>query len=94
MIRRLDREGGDIPIRVSDDGGGINVDGVRAKAIERGLLDADVELADGEVLSFIMAPGFSTAKSVTQISGRGVGMDVVNSEVKQLGGTIAMAPAR
>ncbi|MEE2892312.1 MAG: Hpt domain-containing protein [Pseudomonadota bacterium] len=91
MIRlRLDREGGDILIRVSDDGGGINVDGVRAKAIERGLLDADVELADGEVLSFIMAPGFSTAKSVTQISGRGVGMDVVNSEVKQLGGTIAI----
>lgn len=89
----LERTGSDMLIRVSDDGGGINVDGVRTKAIERGLLDADADVSEGEVLAFIMTPGFSTAKSVTQISGRGVGMDVVNNEVKLLGGNITIESA-
>jgi chemosensory pili system protein ChpA (sensor histidine kinase/response regulator) len=88
---RLAQEGGEILIEVKDDGGGINAAGVRAKAIERGLLAPDAEPSAAEILSFIMAPGFSTAMSVTQISGRGVGMDVVNSEVKQLGGSIDIA---
>jgi chemosensory pili system protein ChpA (sensor histidine kinase/response regulator) len=88
---RLDRDGGDILVQVADDGAGIDVAGVRAKAVERGLLEPDAKVSDAEILSFIMAAGFSTAKSVTQISGRGVGMDVVNSEVKQLGGTISIA---
>jgi chemosensory pili system protein ChpA (sensor histidine kinase/response regulator) len=88
---RLDREGGDILIQVADDGGGIDVAGVRRKAVERGLLAEDASPGESEILAFIMAAGFSTAKSVTQISGRGVGMDVVNSEVKQLGGTISIA---
>ncbi|MGI9328235.1 MAG: Hpt domain-containing protein [Pseudomonadales bacterium] len=88
---RLSREGGDVLIEISDDGAGIDVESVRAKAIERGLMSADAELRDDEVLQFVLAPGFSTAKSVTQISGRGVGMDVVHSEVKQLGGSISIA---
>jgi chemosensory pili system protein ChpA (sensor histidine kinase/response regulator) len=85
---RLSREAGDVVIEISDDGAGIDVESVRAKAVERSLMAADARLSDDEVLQFIFAPGFSTAKSVTQISGRGVGMDVVHSTVKQLGGSI------
>ena len=85
---RLTREGGDVVIEVGDDGAGIDVEGVRAKAIERGLMTKDADLSDEEVLQFVLAPGFTTAKLVTQISGRGVGLDVVRSEVKQLGGSI------
>ncbi len=87
---RLSREGGDVVIEISDDGAGVDVESVRAKAVERGLMSQDANLSDDEVTQFILAPGFSTAKSVTQISGRGVGMDVVHSEVKQLGGSISI----
>jgi chemosensory pili system protein ChpA (sensor histidine kinase/response regulator) len=87
---RLGREGADIVIEIADDGAGIDVESVRAKAVERGLMTPDAELKDEEILQFVLAPGFSTARSVTQISGRGVGMDVVHSAVKQLGGTIAI----
>jgi len=85
---RLSREGGDVVIEISDDGAGIDVESVREKAVERGLMTEGATLNDEEVSQFVLAPGFSTAKSVTQISGRGVGMDVVHSEVKQLGGSI------
>ncbi len=85
---RLTREGGDVVIEISDDGAGIDVETVREKAIERGLMAADAQLNDEEVLQFVLSAGFSTAKSVTQISGRGVGLDVVASEVKQLGGSV------
>ncbi|MBK80685.1 MAG: hypothetical protein CMQ43_07185 [Gammaproteobacteria bacterium] len=87
---RLSREGGDVVIEISDDGAGIDVERVRQKAVERGLMAADADLRDDEISQFVLAPGFSTAASVTQISGRGVGMDVVHSEVKQLGGSIAI----
>ncbi|HLA31525.1 MAG TPA: Hpt domain-containing protein, partial [Pseudomonas sp.] len=86
----LGREGGDIVLTLADDGGGIRLDAVRRKAIERGLMDADSDLSDYEVLQFILEAGFSTAEKVTQISGRGVGMDVVHSEVKQLGGAMSI----
>lgn len=85
---RLSREGGDVVIEITDDGAGIDVESIREKACENGLCTRDSALSDEEVMQFILAPGFSTAKSVTQISGRGVGMDVVHSEVKQLGGSI------
>ena len=86
----LGREGGDIVLTLEDDGGGIRLEAVRRKAIERGLMDADSDLSDHEVLQFILEAGFSTAEKVTQISGRGVGMDVVHSEVKQLGGSMSI----
>jgi chemosensory pili system protein ChpA (sensor histidine kinase/response regulator) len=86
----LSREGGDIVLRMKDDGAGIRVDAIRQKAIAQGLIKKDVQLSNHEVLQFIMQAGFSTAQKVTQISGRGVGMDVVASEIKQLGGNIAI----
>jgi chemosensory pili system protein ChpA (sensor histidine kinase/response regulator) len=88
---RLSREGGDVVIEIADDGAGIDVETVRAKAVERGLMLADATLTDDEISQFVLAPGFTTAKSVTQISGRGVGMDVVHSEVKQLGGSVQIS---
>ena len=86
----LGREGGDILLVLADDGGGIRLDAVRRKAIERGLMDEGSDLSDHEILQFILEAGFSTAEKVTQISGRGVGMDVVHSEVKQLGGSMSI----
>ncbi len=84
----VDREGGDVVIIVSDDGRGIDVSAIRKKATEKGMLDADSKLSDHDVLQYILEAGFSTAEKVTQISGRGVGMDVVDSEIKQLGGVL------
>ncbi len=82
------REGPEIVLQVSDDGQGMNLAAIRERAIERGMMLADAGLPDGEVMQFILQTGFSTASEVTQIAGRGVGMDVVNSEVKQLGGSL------
>jgi chemosensory pili system protein ChpA (sensor histidine kinase/response regulator) len=84
----LIREGSEIVIRVSDDGGGINLDAVKKKAIDRGLMQPGAQLSDQEVMHFILESGFSTADALTQVAGRGVGMDVVNSEIKQLGGVL------
>jgi len=82
------REGSEVVLRISDDGAGINVDAIRSKAIERGIIEANSKVEDDEVLDFILQSGFSTAEQVTQISGRGVGMDVVNTEIKQLNGSL------
>jgi chemosensory pili system protein ChpA (sensor histidine kinase/response regulator) len=84
----LERESSDVVLRIADDGAGISMDAVRSKAIERGLMPADSELSDHEILQFILETGFSTAVKVTQVAGRGVGMDVVSNEVKQLGGSL------
>jgi len=86
----LTREGGDIVFDIRDDGAGVPLEAVRRKAIKRGLLAPDAELSDRDVLQFILQPGFSTAEKITQISGRGVGMDVVHEEVRQLGGTMSI----
>ncbi len=82
------REGSEVVMRIIDDGAGINLDRVRQKAVERGLMKADAGLSDKEVVHFILESGFSTAETLTQVAGRGVGMDVVNSEIKQLGGLL------
>ena len=85
---RLSREGGHVVLTVSDDGRGIDVDAVKKKALERGLINSVEQVTDQEAMQFIVGAGFSTAQKLTQISGRGVGMDVVNSEIKQLGGSL------
>ena len=82
----LERDGAEVVIIVADDGGGINVKLIREKAIALGLADAHAKLTDEEAMQLIMEPGFSTAGHVTQAAGRGVGMDVVATEVKKLGG--------
>ncbi len=87
---RAFNESGQVTIEVQDDGGGIPVEAVRAKAVAKGLVAADVAatLPDEQVLQFIFAPGFSTAAAVTAVSGRGVGMDVVKTNIEAIGGTV------
>lgn len=87
---RLFRDGTQLVIELSDDGAGLNIQAIRSKAIERGLMPEDVEVEDLAIAQFIFEPGFSTATELTQSAGRGVGMDVVAAEVKQLGGTLEL----
>jgi chemosensory pili system protein ChpA (sensor histidine kinase/response regulator) len=84
----LHREGSEMIIVLEDDGRGIDVKAVRQRARERGLIQAGQELTDEEALQLVLEPGFSTASSVTQHAGRGVGMDVVVNEIKKLGGAL------
>ena len=85
------REGSEIIIQLTDDGRGIDVEAVRNKAISQGLIDAeDSSLSDLDIMQYIFNAGLSTSKQVTQISGRGVGMDVVISEIRQLGGSVSV----
>ncbi|MEM9208704.1 MAG: Hpt domain-containing protein, partial [Pseudomonadota bacterium] len=88
---RLHREGAEMVIDVADDGAGLNVDSIRRKAFEQGLLKPDAKASDAEIMDLILRPGFSTATTVTQSAGRGVGMDVVANEVKQLGGSLQIS---
>ncbi|MEH3101060.1 chemotaxis protein CheA [Sphingomonas adhaesiva] len=83
-------QSGRIVITVADDGRGIDRTRVRAKAVERGIIPADATLSDEEIDNLIFAPGFSTAATVSNISGRGVGMDVVRKNVQALGGRIGI----
>lgn len=82
------RSGSIAAITLKDDGGGIDANAVRKKAIKMGLLQPDVEISDEEAIRYILEPGFSTREAVTEVSGRGVGMDVVNTAVNELGGTL------
>jgi chemosensory pili system protein ChpA (sensor histidine kinase/response regulator) len=82
----LTRDGAEVVVVVTDDGGGINVKLIREKAASLGLVDRHAKLTDEEAMQLILEPGFSTAGHVTQGAGRGVGMDVVATEVKKLGG--------
>jgi chemosensory pili system protein ChpA (sensor histidine kinase/response regulator) len=84
----ISRDGSDVVVKVSDDGAGINLDRVRGRALQLGLIDENRSIPDNDLLRFILEPGFSTAEHVTQLSGRGVGMDVVDIEIKQLGGAL------
>jgi two-component system chemotaxis sensor kinase CheA len=87
---RASQEGSHVVIEVSDDGAGIAVEKVRAKAIERGLISGEraAQLGERELLQLIFLPGFSTAATVTNVSGRGVGMDVVRTNVEKIGGKV------
>jgi len=88
---RLHRDGSEMVIDVADDGAGLDVDAIRRKAFERGVLKPDAKVSDEEIMDLILTPGFSTADVVTQSAGRGVGMDVVANEVKQLGGSLQIS---
>ena len=81
-------QGGNIVIEINDDGAGINRETVLAKAVEKGLIEANAILTDSQVYDLLFEPGFSTAAEVTDISGRGVGMDVVKRNIQSLGGRI------
>jgi len=90
LVLRAFHESGQVYIEVSDDGGGINLPRVKEKAISQGLISADqgALMSDRELTNLILLPGFSTAATVTNISGRGVGMDVVKTNVEKIGGTL------
>jgi chemosensory pili system protein ChpA (sensor histidine kinase/response regulator) len=88
---RLHREGAEMVIDVADDGAGLDVDSIRRKAYELDLLQPETKVTDDEIMSLILTPGFTTAGTVTQSAGRGVGMDVVANEVKKLGGSLRIS---
>ena len=85
---RAFHRGGNIYIEVEDDGQGLNRDAIMSKALEKGLMKEGASLTDSEVWSMVLEPGFSTAKKVTEISGRGVGMDVVKRNIEALRGKV------
>jgi two-component system chemotaxis sensor kinase CheA len=89
-----EHRGGRIVIEIKDDGAGINSDRVLKKAREKGLVSADATLTEDEISNLIMLPGFSTAETISDISGRGVGMDVVRSNIQDIGGRISLKSER
>jgi len=90
LFLRAFHEGGQVNIEISDDGAGIDLERVKQKALEKGLIAPDqaARLNDREVLNLLFLPGFSTAEKVTNVSGRGVGMDVVKTNIEKIGGTV------
>ncbi len=93
ILVTLSQEGNEIVLAVSDDGAGLNPAKIRARAESLGLLPPGAQIEDAELFEFIFQPGFSTASAVTQIAGRGVGMDVVKAEVSNLGGRVEIVSA-
>jgi len=84
-------QGGNIVIEITDDGAGLNKDKIFAKAVEKGLVEASTALSDEKIYDLLFQPGFSTAEQVTDVSGRGVGMDVVKKNIMALGGSVEVA---
>jgi len=89
LLVQVSQHGNEVVIVFGDDGAGLDLERIRAKALESGLL-ADGDASDGEVAELIFEPGFSTADTLTELAGRGVGMDVVRSEARTLGGRVAV----
>jgi two-component system chemotaxis sensor kinase CheA len=88
---RAAHQGGRVVVDVDDDGAGLNVERIREKALASGLLDADADQDEQALMALIFAPGFSTAKEITDVSGRGVGMDVVKRTIEGVGGVISLS---
>ncbi|MCK4708756.1 MAG: Hpt domain-containing protein, partial [Gammaproteobacteria bacterium] len=88
ILIKVSRDGSDVVLKISDDGAGINVRKVRTRATDLGLIGEQEELSDNDIIQFILEPGFSTADQVSQVAGRGVGMDVVKSRITQLNGSV------
>lgn len=95
LTLRAFHEGGQVNIEISDDGAGLNVERIRKKAVERGLIPAQqaAHMPEREIFNLIFLPGFSTAEKVTNVSGRGVGMDVVRTNLEKIGGTVDLLSA-
>ncbi|WP_017155562.1 Hpt domain-containing protein [Xanthomonas phaseoli] len=91
---RLRREGSEIVLEVADDGAGLDREAIRRRGEERGLIEPGQELSEAELDNLIFASGFSTSEQVSQLAGRGVGMDVVRNEVRQLGGSVDIHSVR
>jgi len=91
LLVQVSQQGNEVVIEFSDDGAGLDLDRIRAKALEKDLVPAGVELSDSEAADLIFTAGFSTADTLTEIAGRGVGMDVVRSQAQSLGGRVALA---
>jgi chemosensory pili system protein ChpA (sensor histidine kinase/response regulator) len=87
---QMQREGAEVIVDIRDDGAGMNLAAIRAKGLAMGLIHSDQVLSDEDVMQLVLEPGFSTASSLTQQAGRGVGMDVVATEIKKLGGALHM----
>ncbi|MBI9087591.1 MAG: chemotaxis protein CheA [Desulfobacterium sp.] len=87
---RAFHKGGNIHIEIEDDGKGLDKEGILAKAVSTGLITGDENLSDAQIYDLILQPGFSTAKAITDVSGRGVGMDVVNGGIEKLRGHLAI----
>ncbi len=87
---QLQREGAEVIVEIRDDGKGMDLAAIRAKGLAMGLIHADQTLSDEDVMQLVLEPGFSTASALTQQAGRGVGMDVVATEIKKLGGALHM----
>ncbi|WP_419787737.1 chemotaxis protein CheW [Pseudodesulfovibrio sp.] len=88
IMLSAEHSGGEVLIRITDDGRGMSPEAIREKAVERGMITRDTEMTEKELLKLIFEPGFSTAKKVTNVSGRGVGMDVVKRAIDSLRGSI------
>ena len=91
VLLKATNEGNMIVIEIADDGKGIDVEAVKAKAVERGIISPNKILTDPEAYNLIFEPGFSTAKQITSISGRGVGLDVVRRQIDKLNGTVTVS---
>jgi chemosensory pili system protein ChpA (sensor histidine kinase/response regulator) len=89
----LNHEGNDVSVEFQDDGAGLNLERIREKALQQGMITASQEMTPAEAANLIFMPGFSTAEQVTELSGRGIGMDVVRAEVNGLGGRIETTTA-
>jgi len=90
IVLELRREGAEVMVRISDDGAGMNLRAIREKGIALGLIEPGQHLSDEDLMQLVLEPGFSTAGTITQHAGRGVGMDVVATEIKKLGGALHM----
>ncbi|TLY66822.1 MAG: hybrid sensor histidine kinase/response regulator [Gammaproteobacteria bacterium] len=90
ILLELHREGAEVMVRLTDDGGGMNLKAIREKAQALGLIASGQTLSDEDAMQLVLEPGFSTAGAITQQAGRGVGMDVVATEIKRLGGALHM----
>jgi two-component system chemotaxis sensor kinase CheA len=96
LVLKAFHEGGQVNIEITDDGAGLKLDAIRSKAVERGLVASEraARLSNHELAQLVFLPGFSTAAQVTNVSGRGVGMDVVKTNIEKIGGTVDLVSAQ